>query len=933
MLNSAGMGFVFTARDLASNTIARLERTFASLDDRVGLGSAKIKSSFRELGIGMGLMTAGLVGLGAGFALAGVAGKFEEAIAQVGAVSNASAQELAMLHDAALEAGLATQFSPTEAAMGLRDLAQAGFDARESTQLLMPVLDLAGGSLGELTPQGAAGVAIQTMKVFGLSVDQASFAMDQLVKGANLFTLNAGELPIALGSSARGAQLLHQSLSEAMVTIGLVKNAIPGIERASTAASVAMERMADPKVQATLQGKGVKVVDHGQFRAFLDIVGDLAPALDRLTEAERAAFLLQTFGREAMGGIGAVMGQVASGVKDASGQMVKGGAAVAFLRDQMAKAGGSMAAFRDKMLGTFEGQKKLLRGSMQTLGIVLGEAFTDVFRPVVHVIVEAVNAVIRVVRAMPAPLKKALALVAVGVSAFLALTGAVVAAKAGFALLSMGLGAVGMSLGGIVAALAPAILIIGLVAAATYGLYVAFQKNLGGIADFARTMWERVKLFFGGLRQLIVQGGFSDAVREELSRAENQGLKQFLITVYAVAFRIQRIWEGFKEGFTTAIEAAAPVFRELIAAFTDLGDQVGALFSDWGDAAAGLPSSQFNSFGETVGSVVATIVSWAAIAIGWAARLAAGFVAGFRSMKQFIQPAIDAVGDALDRLSAAWEKLTGTTQDASGAAGEASSVWRVLGEFLGMVFGTIVEVIVYGLALLIRVVESAIQVVGWLKDAFVAAGTWIGETAAGIYLWFTDTLPNALSSAIDGIVGFFNRIGKFLVGVGRWFTGLFDAIASGIKSFLQPVVDFFKGVGRAIKAVFDAIRDMVIEILREIPDELLPSSLERLKQAPLSTEVRAADQFDAVARTQTTAGRAEAASSSMPAAVDTRARADDFAQFEANMKGYANDQAQRQGKAQPFNINLQVDGETLARVQSNAETDLASRSFSAVPAY
>jgi TP901 family phage tail tape measure protein len=933
MLN-AGMGFVFTARDLASSTIARLERTFASLDERVGLGTQRITRSFRGLGIGMGLMTAGLVGLGAGFALANVAGKFEEAIAQVGAISTASAEELKMFHDAAIEAGLATQFSPTEATMGLRELAQSGLTARESTALLIPVLDLAAASLGELTPQGAAGVATQMMKVFGIAVDQAAFSMDQMVKSANLFSLNAGDLPIALGTAARGAQLLHQSLSETLITVGLVKNAIPGIERASTAASVAMERMADSKVQMALKDLHVEVKDSSdRFRSFLDIVGDLAPQLEKMSDVKRAGFLLNTFGREALGGISATMAQLAHGVTDASGKLYQGAAAVAYLRDQMAKAGGTMAAFRDKMLATFEGQKKLLRGSMETLGIVLGEAFAEVFRPVVHAVVEGVNAIIRVVRGMPAPLKKALALLMVGISTFVALTGAVVAAKAGLALLSMGLGAVGVSLGGIVAALAPAILVIGLVAAAAYGLYVAFQKNLGGIGDFARTMWERVSLFFRGLAQLIQQGGFSDAVREELLKVENQGLKQFLITVYAVAYRIQRIWEGFREGFTTAIEAAAPVFRELVAAFTDLGDQVSALFSGWGDAAASLPSSQFKSFGESVGSAFATIVSWAGVVIGWTARLAAGIVAGFRSMKQYIQPAIDAVSVALDRLSAAWDQLMGATGEASASATKAGSAWRVLGQFLGVVFGTALEATLYVLALVIRVVEAAVQVIGALKDAFVTAGTWIGETAAGIYIWFSETLPNAISSSVEGIIGFFNRIGKFLTGVGRWFTGLFDSIASGIKSFLQPVVDFFKGVGRAIKAVFDAIRDMVIEILREIPDELLPSSLENLARSPLSTEVRAADQFDATARTQTTAGRAEAASSSMPAAVDTRARADDFAQFESNMKAYANDRAQLQGKAQPFNINLQVDGETLARVQSNAETDLATRSFSPVPAY
>jgi TP901 family phage tail tape measure protein len=933
MLN-AGMGFVFTARDLASSTFAKLERTFASLDERVGLGSARIKGSFRELGVGMALMTAGFIGLGGGFALAGMAGKFEEAVAQVGAASNASAGELAMLHDAALDAGLATQFSPTEATLGLRELSQAGFTVLESTKLLIPVLDLAAGSLGELTPQSAAGLASQMMHAFGISADQATASMDQLIKSANLFALSAGELPLALGTVARGAQTMNQSLSESMIALGLVKNLIPGVERASTAASVAMERMATPEVQARLQGLGVSVLD-GQknFRAFLDVVGDLIPKLDRMTEAGRAAFLLKTFGNEGLGGLNAIMQQLSHGVPTATGELVRGTAAITYLRQEMDRAGGSMAAFRDRMLGTFEGQKKLLRGSMETLGIVLGEAFTEVFRPIVHAVVEAVNAMIRVVRGMPAPVKKALAVIVVGVSAFVALTGAVIAAKAGLVLLAIGLKAVGLSIGGIAATILPAIAIIGLLVAAGYGLYVAFQKNLGGIGDFARATWERVKLFFGGLRQLIVQGGFSDAVREELGKAENHGLKQFLITVYAVAYRIGRIWEGFKAGFTSAMEVAAPVFRELAAAFADLGDEVGSLFSGWGDTAASLPSSQFKSFGESVGAAIATVISWAAVAVGWVARLAAGIVNGFQAMKQFIQPAIDAVGVALERLGAAWNTLIGTTEDANASAAKTGSAWRVIGQVLGAVVGTAVEVLAYALALVIRVAEAAIQVIGALKDAFVAAGTWIGETAAGIYLWFSETLPNAIHSSIDGIVGFFGRLSKYLVGVGRWFTGLFDSIATGIKAFLQPVVDFFKGVGRAIKAVFDAVRDMVIEILREIPDELLPSSLERLSRAPLSTEVRSADDFDATARTQSTAGRAEAASSSMPAVVDTRARTDDFARFEASMKAYANDQAQRQGKAPPFNINLQVDGETLARVQSNAETDLATRSFSPVPAY
>jgi len=166
-LNNLGLGFVFSARDLASGTIANLERSFMSLAKRVGLGTESITSSFRALGVGLSIFTAGAVGIAGAFALANAAGDFESAVAAVAAVSGATAEELDQLRDAAIDAGVATQFSPTEATVGLQELSQAGFTAQESMRLLIPVLDLAAGSLGELSPQEAAGVASQAMKAFG----------------------------------------------------------------------------------------------------------------------------------------------------------------------------------------------------------------------------------------------------------------------------------------------------------------------------------------------------------------------------------------------------------------------------------------------------------------------------------------------------------------------------------------------------------------------------------------------------------------------------------------------------------------------------------------------------------------------------------------------------------------------------------------------
>ena len=105
-----GLGFVFTARDLASAKMQRLERRFASLDERVTAGTDRMTSAFRQLGIGLAIFTAGAAAVAGTFSLANAAGKFEQGLAAVGAVTRATTKELGLLREAAIQAGIQTQF-------------------------------------------------------------------------------------------------------------------------------------------------------------------------------------------------------------------------------------------------------------------------------------------------------------------------------------------------------------------------------------------------------------------------------------------------------------------------------------------------------------------------------------------------------------------------------------------------------------------------------------------------------------------------------------------------------------------------------------------------------------------------------------------------------------------------------------------------------
>lgn len=890
-LNNLGLGFVFTAHDLASAKMQGLERNFMSLDRKVGLGSDRIAGSFRELGIGLSVMTAGAVMVGGAFALASKAGEFEQAIAAVAAVAGATRDELVLLHDAAIDAGIATQFTPTEATVGLKELAQAGFSASESIKLLIPVLDLAGGSLGELSPAQAAGLASQALKAFGISADQAAVSVDQMLQAVNAFALNASELPMALGNASRGAQALHQSLSETLITLGLVKNIIPGVERASTGVAVAMERIADPRVQTQLKGLGVSVTDSGgHFRNFLDVLGDMAPALDKMTDAKRAAFLIDTFGAHALGSVQAVLTQVTNGIHTSTGETVKGADALAYLRKQFENAGGTAAGFRDKMLDTFAGQKQLLRGSIETMAIVLGEPFAAVFKPILAVILDGLNGFLRFVRAMPASVKKGFAAFVVGAGAILTIIGAAIAAKAGIALLVIGLKAAGVTFGGLVAVLLPAILVVAAIGIAVAGLYLAFQKNLGGIADFAQRVWARVSLFFSGLKQLVEDGGFSGAVRDELNRAENRGLKDFLINVYLWANRIWNFLSGVASGFSKGVDAAKPSIDAFLGALTKLGVALGFL-SERDDAATA--TAKFESFGATgatVGGALAKVFDFIVQVMTAAIDVARGVVTGWN----MIQPAAMLVWNALVALGTKLGETIALLTGNSTAARGNGDTWTALGQVISFV----VSVIVGAIALFVTYITSAL--------AWVNAG--IGAVMS---------LFSGLADVVTGVV--------FIIG--GIVNGSWTDVWTGMKLIAFGVIDAIIGVVLELVGAIAGAVDSLMGLVGKSSN--LQASVQGFKDKVHGDMAKA---FGVDSLTFTQKGATKPLAVALPAPPATGAMPA-VAALPGQPAASPLPVYGPPPPPAPVTVNLQLDGQTIATAVHKAQADNAARAFSPLPAF
>jgi len=348
------------------------------------------------LGVGAAFTIMGFAALGVGNRLADKFGEFEKIMALTRGAIGANAQEFKAMEKAALAAGIATQFSPTEAAAGMRDIGLAGFRPDDITKLLLPSLDLAAASGGLMSVAESAGMVVKAIKSYGTAVEDAGLATDQIIKMSNSFYVSAGELPLLFATAARGAHSLSQSLSETAIALGFVKNTGLRTETAATAVAVSMERMVSSRVQNKLMklGKGIAVDTNGVFRPYLDIVLDIRSAMEGMSDAAAKNKLQYIFGRYGGGAINAIIKQINQGITTSTGEILKGADAINYYRHELANAEGTAKKMAKILLDTWSGQKILLQGSVETLQIVLGRTFAEIFRPAIEATIVAVNALI-----------------------------------------------------------------------------------------------------------------------------------------------------------------------------------------------------------------------------------------------------------------------------------------------------------------------------------------------------------------------------------------------------------------------------------------------------------------------------------------------------------------------------------------------------------
>lgn len=184
---------------------------------------------------------------------------FEDGMARVQAVTNATQAEFQMMEQEALKWGSTTRYTATEAANSLENLTRNGLSATQATAALGPTLQLAQANTIGLAE--AADITANVMNGFGLAVKDMGRVNDVLSSTASHSATNISLLAEAEKNAAPFGHSLGQSIEEVNAALGVLADVgIKGSD-AGTAIRMVLMGLASPtaKQQKAFKQLGVDI--------------------------------------------------------------------------------------------------------------------------------------------------------------------------------------------------------------------------------------------------------------------------------------------------------------------------------------------------------------------------------------------------------------------------------------------------------------------------------------------------------------------------------------------------------------------------------------------------------------------------------------------------------------------------------------------------
>lgn len=327
----------------------------------------------------------GLAALGIGAAIARYA-EFDQAMSNVQAATHETTENMALLREAALEAGASTVFSATEAAAAIEELSKAGVATADILSGgLQGALDLA--AAGGIGVAEAAETAASAMTQFGLAGDEVTHIADLLAAGAGKAQGGVSEMGQALNQAGLVSAQMGLSIEETVGSLTAFASAGLIGSDAGTSFRAMLLRLANPtkESQQLMDELGLSFYDaQGAFIGVEGLAGQLQERLAGLTQEQRNQALAQIFGQDAIRTSAILYEQGAEGVREWTDAVDDQGYAADTAATRLDNLRGDLealsGAFETALIGVGEGSDGALRGLVQGLTNLV-EAFTELPAP------------------------------------------------------------------------------------------------------------------------------------------------------------------------------------------------------------------------------------------------------------------------------------------------------------------------------------------------------------------------------------------------------------------------------------------------------------------------------------------------------------------------------------------------------------------------
>lgn len=522
-------------------------------------GMGAVGSDITAAGKSMLPATAAITALGTGAVM--TAANFEASMSKVAAISGASGDDFTALSNKAQEMGAKTKFSASQAADALSYMAMAGWKTDDMLSGLDGIMNLAAASGEDLA--STSDIVTDALTAFGLKAEDSGHFADVLAAASSNANTNVSMMGETFKYAAPVAGALGFSVEDTAEAIGLMANAGIKGTQAGTSLRTIMNNLSDD-VQITGEALGDVTIQttnaDGSMRDLSDILADMRGAFSQLSDSEKAQAAESIAGKNAMSGFLAIMNAAPEDIDKLSGAIEN--------------ADGSAEDMADTMNNNLSGQMTIMKSQLEATAIAFGNTLAPAVTSVLSVIQkfldwlnsldEGTRKVIVTILAVVAAIGPALIVigkVATGVNALMTIVPAIAGVLSGTLI---------PAIGGVVAAAAPVIAVILAIVAAVVAV-IAIVKNWGAITDWLAEQFEYLSGFFAEIWETIKEV-FNAALQfiKDLIIGYFEAVWTFWSTIFTTIFDfVVSIFEAIKNAISTAITAIKDVITKILTGIRD----------------------------------------------------------------------------------------------------------------------------------------------------------------------------------------------------------------------------------------------------------------------------------------------------------------------------------------------------------------------------